>query len=94
MQTITEVALERATRGVFTREQAALWVGSYGARLNALLKRAVAGGEIWRIRRGLYCLSDRYTPLEWQAQLADVRAVFPETYFPAAWEIACEGNHA
>jgi hypothetical protein len=61
MQAITEIALERAERGIFTREQAALWVGSRGARLDALLKRAVASREVWRIHRGLYCLSDRYT---------------------------------
>ena len=60
MQTITELALERAERGVFTREQAALWVGSRGARRDALLKRAVASREVWRVRRGLYCLADRY----------------------------------
>ncbi len=61
MQTVTEIALERADRGVFTRDQAALWVGSRGARLDALLKRAVASREVWRVHRGLYCLSDRYT---------------------------------
>ncbi len=61
MQTVTEMALERAARGVFTRDQAALWAGSRGARLDALLKRAVASREVWRVRRGLYCLSDRYT---------------------------------
>lgn len=61
MQTITEIGLEKAVRGVFTREQAALWVGSSGPRLDALLKRAVASGEVWRVCRGLYCLSDRYT---------------------------------
>jgi predicted transcriptional regulator of viral defense system len=60
MQTITEIALGRAQRGVFTREQAALWVGSQGARLDALLKRAVASQEVWRISRGLFCLSGRY----------------------------------
>ena len=60
MQTVTELALERAERGVFTREQAALWVGSRGARRDALLKRAVASREVWRVRRGLYCLADRY----------------------------------
>ena len=60
MQTVTEIALERAERGVFTREQAAVWVGSRGPRLDGLLKRAVASREIWRIHRGLYCLSDRY----------------------------------
>ena len=62
MQTITEIALEKAERGVFTRDQAALWVGSRGARLDALLKRAVVSREVWRIHRGLYCLSDRYLP--------------------------------
>ncbi len=61
MQTVTEIALERADRGIFTREQVATWVGSRGARLDALLKRAVARREIWRIRRGLFCLSNRYT---------------------------------
>lgn len=60
MQTATEIALQKAERGVFTREQAALWVGNCGARLDALLKRAVASGELWRLRRGLYLLSDRY----------------------------------
>ena len=60
MQTATEIALERADGGVFTRDQAALWVQDGGARLDALLKRAVASREIWRLRRGLYCLSERY----------------------------------
>lgn len=61
MQAVTEMAIERGVRGVFTREQAAVWNRSRGARLDALLKRAVASGEVRRIRRGLYCLSDRYT---------------------------------
>lgn len=61
MQAATEMALDRAKRGVFTRDQAGLWAGSGGARLDALLKRAVASREVWRVRRGLYCLSDRYT---------------------------------
>lgn len=60
MQRMTELTLERTEGRVFTREQAALWAGDRGARLNALLKRAVASREIWRIHRGLYCLSDRY----------------------------------
>lgn len=61
MKTITEIALKRAERGVFTRRQAALWVDNSGARLDALLKRAVASKEVLRIHRGLYCLSNRYT---------------------------------
>ena len=60
MQTITEIALGRAPRGVFTREQAAVWVGGRGARLDALLKRAVARREVWRVHTGLYCLSNQY----------------------------------
>lgn len=35
----------------------------------------------------LFHLSDRYAHAEWQEQLADVRAVFPETYFPESWNI-------
>lgn len=55
------MAIERARPGVFSKEQAAFWAGNRGARLDALLKRAVASHEVWRIRRGLYCLSERYT---------------------------------
>ncbi len=60
MQTMTEIAFERAHRGVFTRREAAGWVEDAGPRLDALLKRAVGHGEVWRIRRGLYCLHTRY----------------------------------
>ena len=61
MQKITELSLERAKGGVFTRQEVACWIESDGARLDALLKRAVAAGEILRIRRGLFCLAARYT---------------------------------
>jgi predicted transcriptional regulator of viral defense system len=60
MQTITEMALQRAVRGIFTREEAACWVDDRGQRLDGLLKRAVSSGEVLRIRRGLFCLSRRY----------------------------------
>lgn len=61
MQTITEIAIEKAERGIFTRDEAALWVDSRGPRLDALLKRAVGSREVWRVHRGLYCVVDRYT---------------------------------
>lgn len=61
MQTITEIAIQRAKQGVFSRREAAFWVDGTAARLDALLKRAVGSGEIWRIHRSLYCLSSRYT---------------------------------
>ena len=33
----------------------------------------------------LFHLSDRYQPEEWRAMLAEARAVFPETSYPAHW---------
>jgi hypothetical protein len=60
MQTVTEIAIERAHSGIFTRNEASVWVDDAGARLDALLKRAAAAGEIIRIRRGLFCLASRY----------------------------------
>jgi len=60
MQTMTEMALERAARGLFTRQEAAYWANDDGARLDALLKRALGSGEVQRICRGLYCLDKRY----------------------------------
>jgi predicted transcriptional regulator of viral defense system len=61
MQTLTEIALQRAERGIFTRLEAACWVDNEGARLDALLKRCVSAKEIVRICRGLFCLSTQYT---------------------------------
>lgn len=60
MKTITEIALINAEHGIFSRRQAAFWVGNSEERLNALLKRAVSSGEVLRIRRNLYCLSTPY----------------------------------
>jgi len=60
MQTITDIALQKADRSVFTRREAACWVSREGARLDALLKRAVAAEEILHIRRGLFCLAGKY----------------------------------
>lgn len=38
----------------------------------------------------LFHLSDRYTPVEWLEQLAEVQAVFPQTQFPESWAILPE----
>ncbi len=35
----------------------------------------------------LFHLSDRYTSKEWTEMLAETRAIFPNTAFPAAWRI-------
>ena len=60
MQTLTEIAMHSAGGGVFTRPEVACWVGGSQQRQFSLLKRAIASGEVLRIRRGLYCLSDKY----------------------------------
>lgn len=58
---MTEYALEKAQRAVFTRQEAAFWAGCDGAALDGLLKRAVRSGEVLRYRRGLYGLSPRFS---------------------------------
>ena len=60
MQTLTEIALEKATGGVFTRSETASWIEGSSDRQWSLLKRAVAAGEIVRVHRGLYCLAHKY----------------------------------
>lgn len=60
MQRLTEIALEKAVDGVFTRPEVACWVGGSQNRQFALIKRALGAGEILRIHRGLYCLATKY----------------------------------
>ena len=60
MQSLTEIALERAAGSVFTRPEVACWIGGSPDRQFSLLKRAMAAGEVVRIHRGLYCLAAKY----------------------------------
>ena len=60
MQILTEIAMAKAPRGVFTRPEVACWLGGSPDRQFGLLKRAMAAEEVLRIRRGLYCLATRY----------------------------------
>ncbi len=62
MQQLTEIALEKAVAGIFTRPEVACWVGGSQDRQFSLLKRALAAGEVVRIHRGLYCLAAKYLP--------------------------------
>jgi len=57
MQRLTEIAMEKAASGVFTRPEVACWVGGSPQRQFSLLKRAMASGEVVRVHRGLYCLA-------------------------------------
>ncbi len=60
MQRLTEIVLEKTGQGIFTRPEVACWVGGSADRQFALLRRALARGEVVRIHRGLYCLAVRY----------------------------------
>jgi len=60
MQRLTEIALEKAVSGIFTRPEMACWVGGSPDRQFGLLKRAVNAGQVVRIHRGLYCLAPKY----------------------------------
>lgn len=60
MQYLTEIAFEKASLGVFTRAEAACWVGGSPHRQFNLIKRALASGEVVHVRRGLYCLATKY----------------------------------
>lgn len=60
MQRLTELALARGRTGVFTRVEVAAWVCGSADAEAALVKRAVAAGEVIRICRGLYCLANRH----------------------------------
>lgn len=60
MQRLTELALERSRTGVFTRVEVAAWIRGTADAEAALVKRALAAGEVIRICRGLYCLGNRY----------------------------------
>jgi predicted transcriptional regulator of viral defense system len=60
MKRLTELALTHAHAGVFTRSEVASWVRGTADAEAALVKRALAAGEVVRICRGVYCLASRY----------------------------------
>lgn len=60
MQRLTEIALQRASAGVFTWAEVADWLHGSADTEAGVTKRALAAVEMIRICRGLYCLSKRY----------------------------------
>jgi len=60
MQRLAELALAHSRTGVFTRVEVAAWVRGTADAEAALVKRALAAGEVIRICRGLYCLGNRH----------------------------------
>lgn len=56
MQKLTEQLIARLQKPFFTRTELDVWTGGSVYRRDALLRRAMAAGEVMRIRRGLYVL--------------------------------------
>ncbi len=59
MNRLTEKAIELMPGGLMTARDVVFLLGGTDDSRYAIVKRALAGGEILRIRRGLYCLSPR-----------------------------------
>ena len=59
MNKLTELFFDGPT-GVFAQPEVAVAVGGSDFSRHGLVKRAMGGGEILNIRRGLYCLAPRY----------------------------------
>jgi hypothetical protein len=60
MNKLTEKIFENTPYGYFTSQEAATLFPDSEDRRYGLVKRAIAGGQIIHIRRGLYCLAPKY----------------------------------
>jgi Predicted transcriptional regulator len=60
MKRLTEVAIQRCRAGVFTRAEVALWLQGSADAETAIIKRALASGEVIRVCRGIYCLAPQH----------------------------------
>ncbi|OGF67688.1 MAG: hypothetical protein A2Y62_11225 [Candidatus Fischerbacteria bacterium RBG_13_37_8] len=60
MNKLTEKFFEIAPYGYFTYQEVATLFPESEDKRYGLIKRAIAGGEIIHIRRGLYCLAPKY----------------------------------
>lgn len=60
MNKLTEKIFENAPFGYFTSQDAATLFPDSEDKRYGLVKRAIAGGQIIHIRRGLYCLVPKY----------------------------------
>jgi predicted transcriptional regulator of viral defense system len=68
----------QSTSAVFTQPEVAVALDGTAFSRHGLVKRALAGGEILNIRRGLYCLAPRY-----QKKPVNVYALAQRVYGPS-----------
>lgn len=78
MKTLTEIIIEKMEADIFSHSALTASVAGSAARLYSLLKRAMASGEIIQIRRGLYCLAEKY-----RRQPFDLFVVAQRVYGPS-----------
>jgi hypothetical protein len=90
MQSLTEIALEKAVQGVFTRLEVTCWMGGSLDRQFSLLKRAMAAGEVVRIHRGLYCLATRYLRQR-VAPFVLAQRIYGPSYISLETALSCHG---
>ena len=60
MNFLAEKAFELSRTGIFTYSDVLVWLGESRNSVRGIVKRAIASGEIIHIRRGLYCLAQKY----------------------------------
>ncbi|MBF0569304.1 MAG: hypothetical protein HQL18_00810 [Candidatus Omnitrophica bacterium] len=60
MKALTETILEKINADIFSHAALTACVPGSAARRYSLLKRAMASGDVVQIRRGLYCLAQKY----------------------------------
>ena len=90
MQGLTEIAMERAVTGVFSRAEISCWMGGSPDRQWSLVKRAIAAAEIVRIRRGLYCLASKYLRQKIDP-LVLAQRIYGPSYISLETALSCHG---
>lgn len=60
MNVLTEKAFEFSKTGIFSYSDVLVWLGEHRNSVRGIVKRAIGNGEIIHVRRGLYCLSQKF----------------------------------
>ena len=60
MNVLTEKAFEFSKTGIFSYSDVLVWLGEHRNPVRGIVKRAIGNGEIIHVRRGLYCLSQKF----------------------------------
>jgi len=78
MQSLTEELIARLNRPFFSRTELDVWIKGSVYRRDGMLRRAMAVGEVMRVRRGLYLFCPPY-----QKQKPDPMGLAQQIYGPS-----------